>query len=66
MINYINDLMNSTINNLMNSVSFLLVLFFYTFIVLKMPFDNILHLFGFIALFATGLNAILANEELSK
>lgn len=63
MISFINEIMNSTINSLVESLLFLSILIFYTLIVLRLPIESVFHLFGLLTLITAGLNVVLSNTK---
>lgn len=63
MIDFINKIIQSTVNNLIDSVGVLLIVIFYEITVLQLPVPEIFHMVGILALFTLGLNTILSSQQ---
>lgn len=63
MIDFMNKIIQSTIDNLVDAVTFLLIIVFYEVAVLQLPIPEIFNMMGIVVLFTLGLNVILSSDN---
>jgi hypothetical protein len=63
MISFINKTIQSTVDNLFDSLAFLMVAFFYGLSILKLPVAEMFHMFGILVVFTVGINVILFSGK---
>lgn len=66
MIDYIGKIFQSTIDNLVDSLGFILIIVFYELSVLQLPVPEIFHMIGIVLLFTFGLNTILTSHNKAR
>ncbi|HRJ52332.1 MAG TPA: hypothetical protein PLE99_06175 [Candidatus Thiothrix moscowensis] len=62
MIDFIIEIIDSTLTALRDAQHYLLVIFFYAVTILHLPMDDVLEMFGILVLLTLGINLILADS----
>jgi hypothetical protein len=56
-------IIQSAVDNWVDSLAFILVAFFYGLSVLQLPVPEVIHMFGILVAFSLGINTILSSSK---